>query len=56
MTKRILIAAIMMMALVGFTLLAGSPFSGSWLSEITFEQGDVNPFKTLYSILDINYS
>ena len=56
MTKKILIAAMLMTVLVGLTLFAGSPFSGSWSSEITFEQGDINPFKSLDSVLDINYS
>jgi len=53
--KRILIVA-MMMTLVGLTLLAGNSFSGSWSSEITFEKGDINPFKSLDSVLDLNYS
>ena len=56
MTKQALTAAMLMTALVGFTLLASSPFSDSWSSEITFEQAAVNPFKTLNSILDLNYS
>ena len=56
MTKRILIAAMLMMVILGLTLLADSPFSGSWSSEITFEQGDINPFKSLDSVLDLNYS
>ena len=56
MTKKIIIAAMLITALVGLTLLAGSPFSGSWSSEITFEQGALNPFKTLDSVLNLNYS
>ena len=56
MSKRILIAATLMTLLLGFTLLADSPFGGSWSSEITFEQGDINPFKSLDSVLDLNYS
>jgi len=56
MTRKILIAAMMMTALVGLTLFAGSPSSGSWSSEITFEQGEINPFKTLDSVLNLNYS
>lgn len=46
----------MMMTLVGLTLLAGNSFSGSWSSEITFEKGDINPFKSLDSVLDLTYS
>jgi len=45
-----------MMTLVGLTLLAGNSFSGSWSSEITFEKGDINPFKSLDSVLDLTYS
>ena len=56
MTKKILIATLLITALVGLTLFAGSPLSGSWSSEITFEQGTINPFKSLDSVLDINYS
>jgi len=54
-TKRTFIAAIMV-TLFGLTLMAGNPLSGSWSSEITFEQGDINPFKTLDSVLDLTYS
>jgi len=46
----------MMMTLVGLTLLAGNSFSGSWSSKTTFEQGDINPFRSLDSVLDLNYS
>jgi len=56
MTKKILIAAMMMTVILGLTLLAGGPFSGSWSSEITFEKGDINPFKSLDSVLNLNYS
>jgi hypothetical protein len=56
MTKKIIITAMLMTVIGGLTLLAGSPFSGSWSSEITFEQGAINPFKSLDSVLDINYS
>jgi len=56
MTRKILIAAMLMTVLGGLTLFAGSPFSGSWSSEITFEQADINPFKTLDSVLNLNYS
>jgi len=56
MTRKILIAAMLMMALLSLTLLAESPFGGSWTSEITFEQGEINPFKSLDSILNLNYS
>ena len=56
MTKKILIATTLLAVVVGLTLFAGSPFSGTWSSEITFEQGTINPFKSLDSVLDINYS
>ena len=51
-----LVIAVVMTALVGFTLFAGNSLRGRWSSEITFEQGDVNPFKSLDSVLDLDYS
>jgi len=55
MTKKILIAAMMMTALVSLTLLADSPFFGSWWSEIQFEPLP-NLVKSLESGLTLNYS
>jgi len=54
-TKQTFIAAIMV-TLFGLTLLADSSFGGSWTSEIAFEQGEINPFESLNSILNLNYS
>lgn len=45
-----------MVTLFGLTLMAGNPLSGKWSSEITVEQGDINSFKTLDSVLDLTYS
>ena len=56
MTKRILVITVVMTTLIGFTLLAGNSLRGRWSSEITFEQGNVNPFKSLDSVLDLDYS
>lgn len=55
MTKKILIAAMMMTVLVSLTLLADSPFFGSWWSEIQFEPLP-NVVKSLDSGLTLNYS
>jgi len=55
MTKKIIITAMLMTVIGGLTLLAGSPFSGSWSSEIQIEPTGTF-FKSLDSTIDVNYS
>ena len=55
MTKRIIIAALLMTALVGLTLLADSPFSGSWSSLIQIEPTG-SFFQSLDSTFNVSYS
>ena len=56
MTRRMLAAAVLVAGLVGFTLLAAGPFSASWSSEALFEPGATLSFKSLDSILTLNYA
>jgi hypothetical protein len=55
MKKRILVVMMLVGGVLGLTLVAG-PLSGSWSSEITFDQGDLNPLRSLESMLEIEYS
>jgi len=58
MTKRILVATIVISALVGLTLVADGPLSGSWTSEFTFRpDGTFAEFiRSLESLLVIDYT
>lgn len=56
MKAKTLLATILMLGVLSFVLLGNSPFSGRWSTGIAFEQGDINPFKSLDSVLDLNYS
>ena len=56
MTKRMPMASILMIAHVGLALLASGHLSGSWSSQITFEQGDILSLRSLDSVLNLNYS
>ncbi len=55
MTKRMVMAAVLAVALFGLGLLAGSPFSGSWSNEVLVQPG-ASLFKSIDSILHLNYS
>ena len=58
MTRRILVATIAITALVGLTLVASGPVSGSWTSELTFRpNGTFAQFiRSLESLLVIDYT
>ncbi len=58
MTKRTLVATIIIITLVGLTLLGDSPLSGSWTSEFTFKpNGDFFEFiRSLDSTLIVDYT
>lgn len=56
MTKRMPMASILMIAQIGLALLASGHLSGSWSSQITFEQGDILSLRRLDSVLNLNYS
>ena len=58
MTKRILVATMIITALVGLTLLASGPLSGSWTSELTFRpNGTFAQFiRSLESLIVVDYT
>jgi hypothetical protein len=56
MAERIPIVAIVMIALVGFAVLAAGPFSGSWSSEMRFEPEAALSFASLDSMLTLRYA
>jgi len=55
MTKKILIATTLLAVVVGLTLFAGSPFSGSWSGKIVINP-DPFSFAELSSIIAVNYA
>jgi len=55
MIKRVVALTVLEMALFGLSLFAGSPFSGSWTSEVELQPG-TNAFKSLDSLFKVNYS
>ena len=58
MTRRVVVTTIVMLALIGLTLLAGLPLSGSWTSEFTFRpNGTFAEFiRSLESLIVVDYT
>ncbi len=58
MTRRVVVTTIVILALVGLTLLASGPLSGSWTSDLTFKpNGTFAEFmRSLESLLVVDYT